>query len=118
MRGKGKDMVLILAVYQGLSLNMLSFSLQSSPPGRECGGWGGGLMSWARALASTLCCSIHESAVPPGTKPALIKTNSIAQCMENGPHYYYRLEVTFLWDHPIGGLVCDICIYSRSSLPS
>lgn len=75
-------------------------------------------MSWARALASTLCCSIHESAVPPGTKPALIKTNSIAQCMENGPHYYYRLEVAFLWDHPIGGLVCDICIYSRSGLSS
>lgn len=73
-------------------------------------------MSWARALASSLCCSGHESAVPLGTKPALIKTNSIAQRMENGPHYYYRLEVKFLWDRPIGGNVDNICIHSRSSL--
>lgn len=55
-----------------------------------------------------------RSSVPPGTKPALIKTNLIAQRMENGPHYYSKQGVKFLWDQPV--FCWNVCIHSRSSL--
>lgn len=78
--------------------------------GEGLAGWvevgGGCFVSWARALSchtTHLYCSGRESFVPPGTKPALIKNNSIAQCIENGPHYYYRLEVKFSQGLPVGG---------------
>lgn len=110
-----QDMLLILGVHRCLSLNMLSFSLQRSPPGEVGGGrrWGY-FMSWARALSchtTKLCCPGHESSLPPGTKPALIKANSVARCVENGPHYYHRLEVKFLWGRPIDG---NITVWANS----
>lgn len=98
-----QDMPLILGVHHCLSLNMLSFP----PLGEKVGGgWRGCFVSWATTLschAANLCCSGRESSAPPGTKPALIKANSIARCMKNGPHYSHRLGVKFLWGRPIGG---------------
>lgn len=85
-------MLFILGVHHCLSLNMPSFSLQCSPPGRE-GGWRWVPMSWAKALSCYFYCSGSESFVPPGTKPALIRVKSTAQCMENSPHYWYGIGV-------------------------
>lgn len=57
LRGTLQDIVLILGVHHGLSLNMLSFSLQCSPPGREYrlgGEWGFNVMGQGFGLQPLL----------------------------------------------------------------